>query len=139
MRLRRPLVFHVGRAPEPSEFCGVRRMRPVLRDFPELPAVIAHMGADEFEAFFDLAEAYDHVYLDTTLVFTDLLGWRPRLERVVALQDRIVYGSDFPNIPFPARHGVDSLRRLQLGLEIESKLFWQNGARLYGLRPDAPP
>ncbi len=131
--LDKPIVFHVGRAPEGGEHLGPEPFARLLRAFPDLPAIVAHMGADEFEPFFALAERFPRVYLDTTLVYTDLLDWRPDPRRLVDLQDRLLFGSDFPDLPYPVRHGVDSLRRLGLGPEVEAKLFWRNANRLFQL------
>ena len=134
--LRKPIVLHVGRAPEPSPFCGAERFAALMRRFPDLRAIVAHMGADEFEAFFALARQYEHVYLDTTLVYADLLDWRPRLELVAKLQDRVLFGSDFPAIPYPVCHAIAAWLALGLGRDAEQKIFWGNAARLYGLAPE---
>ena len=36
--------------------------------------IVAHLGAPEYDAFLRLAETYEHVRLDTTMVFTDFFG-----------------------------------------------------------------
>lgn len=104
-----------------------------MRRFPDLLAVVAHLGADEMEAFFDLARLFDRLYLDTSLIYCDQFPWRPRLERVVEFQDRLLYASGFPLSPGDLRQGVDGLKRLGLGPGIEAKLFYTNAARVLGL------
>jgi predicted TIM-barrel fold metal-dependent hydrolase len=131
--LGKPIVLHAGRAPEASPFCGAERFAALMGRHPRLTAIVAHMGADEFDAVFDMAERYERVYLDTTLIYTDVLGWRPRRERIVALQDRVLYGSDFPAVPHPVGHALEVLQALDLGNAAEEKIFWRNAARLYGL------
>ena len=102
-----PVVIHVGSGPVPrAGFTGPDKLEGVLRRHPQLTAVVAHLGAPEYREFLTLAEMYPRVHLDTTMAFTDFfeevapfpVGLLPRL---AALQERVVLGSDFPNIPLP--------------------------------------
>jgi predicted TIM-barrel fold metal-dependent hydrolase len=56
--------------------------------------------------------------------------------RLADLGDRVVLGSDFPNIPHPYATQLDSLVRLDLGDDWLRAVLWSNGARLLGLQPD---
>lgn len=127
------VVFHVGRQPMRSRYVGVEPFYQLMRRFPNLRAVVAHLGADEVEAFFDVATMFDELYLDTSLVYSDAFPWEPRLERILEFQDRIVYASGFPESPCELRRGVDAIKRLGLGEGIETKLFYTNAARVLGL------
>ncbi len=51
------------------------------------------------------------------------------------LGDRVVLGSDFPNIPYPYVEQLDALARFGLGDDWLRVVCWTNGARLLGL-PD---
>jgi predicted TIM-barrel fold metal-dependent hydrolase len=78
------------------------------------------------------------VHLDTTMAFTDFFEAaapfpRDLLPRLADLGDRIVLGTDFPNIPYPYAHQLDSLDRLGLGDDWLRKVCWHNGRRLLGL------
>ncbi len=129
----RVLLVHAGRRPEPSEHVGARALARLLRRFPALAVVVAHMGADDFDAFFDLCERFDGVYLDTAMVFNGYLGGPPPIERVLEFQDRVVFGSDFPNIPYRVETAIQAIRELRLGRAIEEKIFCTNAARLLDL------
>ena len=59
---------------------------------------------------------------------TDLLAAGP-------VQDRVLYGSDFPNIPYAVQSGVEAILDLRLGRALEEKLLCTNAARLFGLNP----
>jgi predicted TIM-barrel fold metal-dependent hydrolase len=130
-------LIHCGREPEPSPFTDARRFERVLRRFPGLTFVVAHMGADEFDRYYDLLATYENLYLDTTMVFTGFLPWAPRIGGLIEFQDRILYGSDYPNIPYELTTGVHGLLALELGSGIEDKILYSNAARLLGL--PAPP
>ena len=53
--------------------------------------------------------------------------------RLAALVDRIVLGSDFPNIPYPYAHQLEALARWDLGDDWLRAVLWENGARLLAL------
>lgn len=135
-----PVVIHCGSGPEPGEYTGPGPIVDVLRRFPRLRLVIAHMGMPEYSDFLDLAEAYEGVYLDTTMVFTDfiekLMPFPPTEHgRLRDLGDRIVLGSDFPNIPYTYAHQLRSLERLGLGDEWMRAVCHDNGVELLAGTP----
>ena len=100
-----PVVVHCGHGPIPGEFTGLDVFTGVLQRHPRLTAVLAHAGMPEFELALGLVGRYQRVHLDTTMVgtpFTEQLcplptDWAARLADV---GDRVVLGTDFPNIPY---------------------------------------
>ena len=66
-----PVVVHAGHAPVGTEHTGPGPFGAVLGRYPGLSAIIAHMGAPDYEAFLRLALDYERVFLDTTMIFTD--------------------------------------------------------------------
>lgn len=127
------LLIHAGRRPEPNEYVGARAFGRLMRRYPRLKVIVAHSGADEFDAFFDLCGLYDNVYLDTAMVFNRFLGGPPPIRRILEFQDRVVYGSDFPNIPYRLDTGLRGILDLRLGRALEEKLLSTNAARLLGI------
>ncbi|MFJ4425054.1 amidohydrolase family protein [Streptomyces bobili] len=133
-----PVVMHCGSGPAPGKHTGPEPVGRLLARHPRLPLVVAHMGMPEYTDFLDLAERYPEVRLDTTMAFTDFserLSPFPAREfgRLADLGDRILLGSDFPNIPYPYVHQLDALERLGLGDEWLRGVCYENGARLFGL------
>lgn len=138
-----PVVIHVGSGPVPRHgFTGPDKLEGVLRRHPDLTAVVAHLGAPEYAEFLDLADRYPRVHLDTTMAFTDFFEAvtpfpADLLPRLADLGERVVLGSDFPNIPYPYAHQLEALERLR---DREPRLddawlravCWDNGARLIG-------
>ena len=140
-----PVILHAGAVADGSgneEWCGPETVRRLLSNFPGLRLVIAHLGAPDHDAFVALAEQNDGVWLDTAMAFTDppYLGPSPLhlVERVAALGDRIVFGSDFPTIPHQFAAQVSGLASLGIGDEWLRKVLWGNGRRLFGLDPGQP-
>lgn len=134
-----PVLIHCGSGPAPGEFTGPGPMAELLRRFPGLCLIVAHMGTPEYTEFLDLAERYPLLRLDTTMVWTDFSeagapfppGERERLRR---FGDRILFGSDFPNIPYPYAEAVRALERLDLGDDWLRKVCHDNAVALFDLR-----
>jgi uncharacterized protein len=135
-----PVVVHAGSGPVPAGYTGPEPFGEVLRRFPRLVAVIAHMGSPDYEAFVALARRYERVCLDTTMVGTDFFnaaaplstGLMPDL-RYLGLNGKIVLGSDFPNIPYPYAHQLSSLARFGLGDDWLRAICWYNPRSLFGM------
>ncbi|WP_425300247.1 amidohydrolase family protein [Nocardia farcinica] len=133
-----PVLIHCGSGPATGRFTGPAPIAELLRRHPRLQLIVAHMGTPEYTEFLDLAERFDGVHLDTTMVWTDFseanapfpAGERERLHH---LSDRILFGSDFPNIPYSYFHAVEALERLGLGDEWLRAVCHHNAARLFDL------
>ncbi|MEV5972057.1 amidohydrolase family protein [Streptomyces sp. NPDC051921] len=133
-----PVVVHCGSGPAPGAYTGPGPIGRLLARRPRLRLVVAHMGMPEYGEFLDLADRYEGVHLDTTMAFTDFserLAPFPagELTRLQGLGDRILLGSDFPNIPYPYVHQLDALERLGLGDDWLRAVCHDNAARLFGL------
>lgn len=133
-----PTVIHCGSGPAPGRFTGPARIAELLARHPGLRLIVAHMGMPEYEEFLGLAEKYAGVYLDTTMAFTDFAERmmpfpgraRPRL---ASLGDRILFGSDFPNIPYSYPHALEVLTRLDQDDDWLRAVCHHNATRLFAL------
>jgi len=114
-----PVVLHAGSGPKPGKFTGPGPVRALLRRHPRLVLVSAHLGMSEYHEFADLAENSPSVRLDTTMAGTTTSSRARPAEGLRAaaadLGDKVVRGSDFPNIPYPYAHQLEALDRLDLG------------------------
>lgn len=133
-----PVVVHCGSGPLPGRHTGPGPFGEVLAAHPGLTAVIAHCGAPEFREHLDFVERYPNVHLDTTMVgtpFMERLAPVPSevLPRLAAARERVVLGTDFPNIPYPYAEQLAALERFGLGDDWLRAVCWDNGARLLGL------
>lgn len=132
-----PVVIHAGSGPVPNEHTGPGPLADVLARHPRLAAVVAHLGAPEYEEFLRLAERFERVHLDTTMVFTsffDEMAAYPRslYSRLEALGERVLLGSDFPNIPYPYAEQLAGLARLGFGADWLRRVCWHNAVALFG-------
>ncbi|MFD7863415.1 amidohydrolase family protein [Streptomyces sp. NPDC059783] len=133
-----PVVTHCGSGPAPGKHTGPDPVARVLARHPRLPLIVAHMGMPEYGEFLTLAETYPEVRLDTTMAFTDFTeAFTPfpgaEHGRLAALGDRILLGTDFPNIPYPYAHQLHALERLGLGDAWLRAVCHDNAAALFGV------
>jgi len=134
-----PVVIHAGHAPAPAAHTGPGPFTALLSRHPRLTAIVAHLGAPDYDAFLRLAEDFDHVALDTTMAFTDFFDQLapfprealPRL-RDLGLAGKVLLGSDFPNIPYAYADQLSGLARLGLGHEWLRAVCWDSTTRLLG-------
>jgi uncharacterized protein len=132
-----PVIIHCGSGPEAGPFTGPGPICEVLARHRRLTAIIAHLGAPEYAEFLELAERYPAVHLDTTMNFTDFFEHlvpfpAALLPRLAAASDRILLGSDFPNIPYPYLRQLQGLARLDLGDDWLRAVCHHNALRLLG-------
>lgn len=133
-----PVVTHCGSGPLAGTHTGPGPISLVLQRHPSLRLVIAHAGAPEYAEHLDLALAYPNTMIDTTMVGTAFMeriapippGVRARYRDAA---DRIVLGSDFPNIPYSYAHQIQSLVGWDFGDDWLRQVLWHNGAALLGL------
>lgn len=124
----KPIVMHVGRQPKSEAYrcdldriCRAEKLERVLRDYPGLRVCVPHLGFDETGAYRKLIEKYDTLWLDTTMVLTDYFPLPEAIDLKKYRLDRVIYGSDFPNIPYAWDRELKCL--LKAGLS-DSDLEW---------------
>ncbi len=103
----KPLVMHVGREPKSEEYrcdpyriCGADKLERVLIDFPKLKVCVPHLGFDEIDEYRKLIGKYDSLWLDTTMVLSGYFPAPEKIDLKTYRLERVMYGSDFPNIPY---------------------------------------
>lgn len=132
------LVMHAGTGPGANDHVGFAKLRPVLERYPRLQLQVPHLGSYEYDPFFEAA-AEGNVYLDTAMIFIDHGLFDDRflegrtIDDLLDIQDKIMFGSDFPNVPYPYEDAIESIERLPVDDEVKEKIFHENATRLYDL------
>lgn len=126
------VLLHTGNGPSGNEFVGYAHFRRLLDRFPDLPVNIPHMGCYEFSQFMELLDDHPNIYLDTAFTFWPDLPFSFNLgkETLEKHKDRILYGSDFPNVVLPREGEIEQLLALNLSDDFYEKVFYQNGLKL---------
>jgi len=135
---RRPLIMHVGREPkspaypcDPYELYRADKLELVLKEYPQLNVCVPHLGADEFEPYRRMLEKYDNLWLDTTMVLAEYLpmDFFPDLAKFRI--DRIMFGTDFPNLPYAWDREIKRLARQNLAPDALAKVLGRNAVEFY--------
>ncbi len=113
-----PAVVHAGREPSSRAYgvdtqaiCSAARTEAVLRRLPNLKLIVPHVGADEFAEYFALLQRHEHLYLDTAMACAEYFAVRPDWDAVERWSHRILYGTDFPIVPYEADRELRVLAR----------------------------
>jgi len=134
----KPITMHAGREPasphykcDPYELCSVDRVERVLKNHPKLRLCVPHLGANEYEGYERLLERYDHLWLDTTMALAEYFpGPVPR--RLLEVRpDRVLYGTDFPNLPYAWDRELKRLDAMKLPPETLEQVCGKNALTLW--------
>ena len=129
---RAPCVLHAGDAPYPytKENLDVARVAERLKRNPALIAVIAHLGANQTPKYLELTKEYPGLHLEVS--FTNFPGseryGRFDFDSLAPLRDRLLFGSDFPNLTFTYADQADAWWNIDWVKE-DAAMFFGDRAR----------
>ncbi len=127
------VLVHVGPVPwDDDTHDGPGRIARVLARHPRLRIVVAHFGVPDAARYVALMAAHPNLYLDTTMAFARDSPMFARAERalVEAAAANIVFGTDYPNMPYA--YEADRLGLEALGLHAQTlrAILGENARRL---------
>ncbi|MDC7234405.1 MAG: amidohydrolase family protein [Spirochaetales bacterium] len=128
-----PIVFHAGFDPLSPDLCHCppEKAARVIKDFPRLKIVLAHMGGMEmWEDVVQYLPASENLYMDTAMVYDciDPVLYKKIIRTHGA--DQILFGSDSPwHDPLIE---IQYLQSLRLKDEEEEAILGMNVERLFG-------
>jgi predicted TIM-barrel fold metal-dependent hydrolase len=137
------LIMHVGREPknpnypykrDPYETCDVIKLECVLKKYPDLRICVPHLGADQFGQYQRLLECYDNLWVDTAMALADYL---PNLDPPCLSDlraDRVMFGTDFPNIPYAWDREIRRLESLHLPEDFLTGLLDRNTSEFLSIK-----
>lgn len=150
-----PVVIHAGDAPVfPRKDCDVvgmctpEALDRALARHPRTTVIVPHLGSSRMEEIAALLERHERLHLDTTMAIAGFLPFTldrrsdevlapsvqsRALELVRKHSDRILYGSDFPNLPYEWDRELRVLADLDLTPAARAAILGGNAARLFGL------
>lgn len=121
-----PVLFHVG--DENCDFSSPKRLSSVIRDFPSLIIIAAHLGG---YSLWDEAQEYvlgKNVYIDTSSCFRKISY--AKIRSLIRLHDidKVMFGTDYPI----ERHKycLDEFYKLELTDDETEKILFTNANRL---------
>ncbi|MFL5398481.1 MAG: amidohydrolase family protein, partial [Myxococcales bacterium] len=140
------------------EISGAALLRRALERHNSTICIVPHLGWDEPDEFEAMLAEFPNLYLDTTMVIEGFLHGRDRMQQMVKSisgahavgagvfcrakivkriverwPNRILYGTDFPNLPYGWSHELSAIRALGLPTTTEELLLGGNADRLFGI------
>ncbi len=133
------LAVHIGTAPYRNEYVGYKNFMNFLTRYSNMNIIVAHMGAFEYKKFINLLDQHENLYLDTAMiyihnnVFPERETKRPKPETLLSYQDRILFGSDYPNIPYEYINSTKGLLNFELPRKFYENIFYHNAKRIFNI------
>jgi predicted TIM-barrel fold metal-dependent hydrolase len=125
------VLAHVGPIPWSSDTRdGPARVERVLERHPGLRLVVAHLGAPDSRRYFALMRSRPTLYLDTTMAFAGSFAPEITAGEIEAVAGRVVYGTDYPNIPYEYERERAKLETLGLSAGTLRAILGENARRL---------
>ncbi len=141
----RIVLIHCGTGPhfkeQPSRgygydvttLSGATHFEKVVRRYPKLRFVVPHLGFEEMDRFMAMLADYPNLHLDTTMAVAGYFPHPVRREWFADHADRLLFGTDFPNIPYEWSREKKAIQAMGLGEAREAKIFHGNAERLLRL------
>jgi predicted TIM-barrel fold metal-dependent hydrolase len=134
-----PIVMHAGREPASPAYrcdthaiCSVDRVDRLLARHPRLTLVIPHLGVDEYDGYRALLRRRERLFVDTTMMLAGYFpGYPPTLDGFPP--ERVLYGTDFPNVPYAWDRELKNLVALGLRERDLTRVLGSNAAELFGI------
>jgi predicted TIM-barrel fold metal-dependent hydrolase len=137
----KPIVMHVGREPnspaykcDPYMLCNAKKLEKVIMNYPKLKICVPHLGVDEFLPYKQLIEKYDNLWLDTSMALADYLPIRNPIKLDDMRLNRIMYGSDFPNIPYAWDREIKWFKERNFSYESIERILRKNAFDFFNIQ-----
>jgi uncharacterized protein len=142
----RPVVIHAGSEPACAEgyACDTKALCPpeavarALARHPQTTIVVPHLGADNYEAYEALLDEYPNLYLDTTMALGSFFGGEPDHSILSRRADRLLFGTDFPNLPYAWDRELKAVLNANLTPQARDAILFENARKLFGVSRSGP-
>lgn len=125
-----PVLIHAG--DYRFDNSGPRRIANVLRTFPQLKLVAAHLGGwSQWDEALELLPQFPNVMVDTSSSFPFLTMERARQIIRMYGAERVMFGTDYPM--WVQQPDLAFMEQLGLTDAEYERIWWKNCAQLYGM------
>lgn len=131
------LIIHCGNEPAHDaygcniqELCRFENFRQAIERYPDCKIVVPHLGMSDAEKYFDLLADFENLYLDTAMAIGEYFPVEPMLEHIAAHSDRVLFGTDFPNLPYAWDKELNILKDLDVTESQRAALLGGNAVKI---------
>lgn len=132
-----PIITHSGSFAAPFPYTQPSNFEEVLKAFPDLTLVMAHLGMGFFDESTSLARAYPNLQFDCCAIIghTEAEGGLSDTDLTALIKEigveRVMFGSDFPW--YDPADSIDRLLRLDFSESEKRLLLGENAMRILKL------
>ncbi len=137
-----PILFHSGEAEvagyKEADYGRPKNFEPVLKQFPGLTVILAHLAKGFFEELMEIAPRYNNLYFDTSAILTGREIEKGVYSRSQVTQwirtlgaSRVLFGSDWPW--YDPLLAIEEIKSLNLEQDEKKRILGQNAQRIFGL------
>ncbi len=135
------LVMHCGSEPKlPGYAFDTRTLTAAalgraLERHPEVKVSVPHFGFAETAGYELLLDRYPNLYLDVSTMLAGFFAEGPPEGILERRWDRLLYGTDFPHIPYAWDRDLRAIEAAPLSAEQRAAVLGGNARRLLGMDP----
>ncbi|MGO9830848.1 MAG: amidohydrolase family protein [Myxococcaceae bacterium] len=124
-----PVVVHLGHSVAGNtEASELQQLEAVAERWPEARIILAHCAAPAVDEALALLRRYPNLHADLTPVVFHLAPVKPG--SLAGLEERILFGSDMPNVVVKVEETLAAIRALGLSAADEALVLGGNAERL---------
>ncbi len=127
-----PIYLHMGDNRPQYRYSSADKLLNVLREFPRLKAVAAHLGGyKSWDESVPLLAGHENIMYDTSSALWAMTPKRAK-EIIDALgYENIMFGTDYPVVN--TKEELERFFKIDLSDDIREKILWSNAANYLGI------
>ncbi len=142
-KLDAPILFHTGENSgdsECSKWNDPKYIAEIAKKYPGLKIIIAHYYWPKMDYCYEITKNIKNIYFDMAAMADDeVIKMSGGIEKVKDIlkktindnHNKVIFGTDWPMCKI--ENHLKLIRSMNLGKEIEEKIFYKNAIQLYSL------
>ena len=134
------LMIHCGDGPalpgygfDVQQMCTPAALERALQRYPQAKVCVPHLGFSQTPQYLELLDRYPNLYLDTAMALSGYFDVSYDDELLRRCSGRILYGTDFPHIPYAWDRDLRAITQARLDDGQRAAILGGNARRLLGL------
>ncbi len=138
-----PILFHTGENSGDSECAkwnDPKYIVEIAKNYPDLKIIIAHYFWPRMDYCYEITKDISNIYFDIAAMADDEVieksGGMEKIKNILKKtidngSDKVIFGTDWPMCKIESH--INLIKSLNLGAEIEDRIFYKNAVKLYKL------
>lgn len=139
-----PVLFHTGENSDDSDCAkwnDPKYIVEIAKKYPKLKVIITHYYWPKLDYCYEITKDVPNIYFELAALadaeVVEKSGGMEKMKEVLKKTiadrpDKVIFGTDWPMCKIEGH--IKLVRSLELGEEIEGRIFWENAAKVYKLK-----